>query len=188
MNKKISYSTLLIFLISNPIYSQVDSGNLMSNEKQKSVKVAVAQTAPVFLNITETINKACGLILEAGENGADLIVFPEAFVPGYPDWVWVVPNSKGAVLNELYTELVENSISIPDKFTAQLCETAKKAGVFVAIGINERNTEASNSSLYNSILFINEKGEIAGKHRKLMPTGGERLIWALGRRQYSECL
>jgi nitrilase len=94
--------------------------------------------------------------------------------------VWLIPNSKGADLNKLYVELVENSIAVPDNSTDQLCDAARKNNINVVIGMNERNTEASNSSIFNSILFISDKGEILGKHRKLMPTGGERLVWAQG--------
>ena len=141
-------------------------------------KVALAQIAPVFLNKEATVDKACNVIAEAGKNGAELIVFPEAFVSGYPDWVWLVPNHKGAMLNELYRELVENAVSVPDKRTDQLCKAAKDSGVNVVMGMHERNTEKSNSSLYNSLLFIDSEGLILGKHRKLIPTGGERLVWS----------
>ena len=144
------------------------------------IKVAAAQLTPVFLNKEKTVEKACTAIADAGKNGADLIVFPEAFISGYPDWVWLIPNSKGAELNELYTNLVENAVSIPDDSTALLCKAAKAAEIHVAIGLHERNTETSNSSLFNSLLFIDDEGEILGKHRKLIPTGGERLIWAQG--------
>jgi nitrilase len=146
----------------------------------KFVKVAIAQLAPVFLNKAETVRKACDAILEAGNNGAKLIVFPEAYISGYPDWVWVVQNSKGAELNDLYIKLVDNAVSIPDEATALICNTAKKASINVVMGMHERNTESSNSSLYNSLLFIDDQGSILGKHRKLIPTGGERLIWAQG--------
>lgn len=144
------------------------------------IKVAAAQLSPVFLNKEKTIDKACKAILEAGENGANLIVFPEAFIAGYPDWVWLIPNSKGADLNELYVKLVENAVSVPDEGTKKLCIAAKKAGINVVMGMHERNTETSNASLFNSLLFINDKGSIIGKHRKLIPTGGERLIWSQG--------
>jgi nitrilase len=143
-------------------------------------KIAAAQLSPVFLNKEKTVEKACKAILEAGENGAKVIVFPEAYISGYPDWVWLIPNSKGAELNELYVKLVENSISIPDDSTNKLCQAAKNAGISVVMGMHERNTETSGTSLFNSLLFINEHGEIVGKHRKLIPTGGERLIWAQG--------
>ena len=146
----------------------------------KIIKVGAAQLSPVFLNKEKTVEKACQAILEAGENGADLIVFPEAFISGYPDWVWLIPNSKGADLNELYLKLVENAVSVPDHSTRQLCKAAKQAGINVVIGMHERNSETSNASLFNSLLFIDDKGLIIGKHRKLIPTGGERLIWSQG--------
>jgi len=144
------------------------------------IKVAAAQLTPIFLNKEKTVNKACDAIVEAGKNGAQLIVFPEVFISGYPDWIWLLPNSKGAELNKLFVELVKNAVSIPDESTVKLCKAAKESGVNVAIGMHERNTERSGNSLYNSILFISDMGEILGEHRKLMPTGGERLIWAQG--------
>ena len=144
------------------------------------IKVAAAQLAPAFLDKQATVEKACSAIAEAGAKGADLIVFPEAFISGYPDWVWLIPNSKGADLNELYLSLVENAVSIPGETTDNLCKAAKQAGIHVVIGMNERNTEASNASLFNSLLFIDDQGKILGKHRKLIPTGGERLIWSQG--------
>lgn len=143
-------------------------------------KIAAAQLTPVFLNKVKTVEKACDAIQEAGENGAEVIVFPEAFISGYPDWVWLIPNSKGAQLNELYIQLVDNAISIPDNATDKLCKAAKSASINVVMGMHERNTEHSNASLYNSLLFISDEGSILGKHRKLIPTGGERLIWAQG--------
>jgi nitrilase len=146
----------------------------------KKTKVGAAQATPVYLNKAATVVKACDIIAEAGQNGAKLVVFPEAFIPGYPDWTWVIPNSRGAVLNELYRELMQNSVSIPDESTDKLCKAAKDANIYVVIGMHERNAEASNSSLYNTILFIDTRGKIMGRHRKLMPTGGERLIWAQG--------
>ena len=146
----------------------------------KNIKVASAQLSPIFLNKEKTVEKACEAIFEAGENGANLIVFPEAFISGYPDWVWLIPNSKGADLNELYLKLVENAVSVPDSTTSKLCKAAKKANINVVIGMHERNSETSSASLFNSLLFIDDKGIILGKLRKLIPTGGERLIWSQG--------
>lgn len=147
----------------------------------KTFKAAIAQLSPIFLDRDKTVEKACSAISEAGEHGAKLIVFPEAFISGYPDWVWLIPNSNGAALNELYIKLVENAVSVPDQATDQLCKAAKKAGINVVMGMNERNSESSGASLFNSLLFINDQGEIMGKHRKLIPTGGERLVWAQGK-------
>ncbi len=145
-----------------------------------TTKIAAAQLTPIFLNKEKTVDKACAAITEAGMKGAKLVVFPEVFISGYPDWTWLIPNSKSSVLNELYVELVQNAVTIPDESTKQLCQAAKSAGIHVVIGMHERNTEASNSSLYNTLLFIDDDGNIMGKHRKILATGGERLIWAQG--------
>jgi len=152
----------------------------MKQKNKSLLKVAAAQISPVFFDKEKTVTKACKKIKEAAAKGAKLIVFPEVFISGYPDWVWVVPNSNSLLLNELYSKLVESAVSIPDKTTDRLCKAAKEAKINVAIGMNERNTEASNTSLYNTLLFIDDKGKILGKHRKLIPTGGERLVWAQG--------
>ena len=142
--------------------------------------VAAAQATPVFLNRKATLEKACDLIAEASQNGAKLVVFPEAFMPAYPDWVWLVPGGRQDLLNALYAELVENSVAIPDDTTEQLCRVARKTRTHVTIGVNERNREASNASLYNTLLYIDDSGNILGKHRKLTPTAGERTVWAQG--------
>ncbi|MEJ2495520.1 MAG: carbon-nitrogen hydrolase family protein, partial [Ignavibacteriaceae bacterium] len=144
------------------------------------INSATVQAAPVFWNEDMTVEKACKLILQAGMKGAKLVVFPEAFVSAYPDWIWIVPNSKAKILNDLYSELVQNSLTIPDKLTSKLCNAARQAKINVAIGVNEKNTESSDASLFNTLLFIDDKGKITGKHRKLIPTGGERLVWAYG--------
>ena len=135
---------------------------------------------PYFSTGKKPWRRPVRLLRKLGEKGADLIVFPEAFIPGYPDWVWLIPNSKGAELNELYAKLVANAIDVPDETTEVLCKAAKKAGINVIMGMHERNTETSGTSLYNSLLFIDDQGVIMGKRRKLIPTGGERLIWAQG--------
>lgn len=145
-----------------------------------AVKVAAAQHSPVFLKREASVEKACKLVIEAGSKGAQLVVFPEAFIPGYPDWVWVVANSQGAVLNPLYSELLANAVTIPDESTQQLCEAARTAGIHVAIGISERNQDGSGASLFNTLLLISDQGTILGAHRKLMPTGGERTVWGQG--------
>ena len=151
----------------------------MSND-ESVFKVAAVQAAPVFLNKAATIDKVCELTIEAANSGASLVVFPEAFISGYPDWVWVLPPAQKPLINELYKELLENAISIPDQSTERICEAAREAGVYLTIGVNERNSETSNSSIYNTLLYVGPDGSILGKHRKLIPTGGERLMWSQG--------
>src|SRR5688572_28379778 len=105
------------------------------------VTVAAVQASPVFLNREATVEKACQLIAEAGRNGARLVAFTESFIPAYPDWVWAIPAGEQALLRELYAELIANALTIPGPATDQLAQAAKEAGVYVAIGINERNDE-----------------------------------------------
>ncbi|MCB0656647.1 MAG: carbon-nitrogen hydrolase family protein [Saprospiraceae bacterium] len=143
-------------------------------------KVAAVQAAPVYLNKAQTVKKACKLIKEAADHGARMVVFPEAFIPGYPDWIWLIPNSKSADLNALYLELVRNSVSESDESIQQIAAAAQENGIYVAMGMNERNEESSNASLYNSIFYFDDQGRLIGKHRKLIPTSAERLIWARG--------
>jgi len=145
----------------------------------KPFKVAAVQIAPVFLNRERTVEKALRYLDEAVAAGAKLVVFPEVLLPGYPDWVWSVPPRED-LMDELYGELLENSVEIPGETTRRLCDAARAKGVFIVMGVNERNTEASGGSLYNTLLFINPEGELMGRHRKLIPTGGERLMWGQG--------
>jgi len=139
--------------------------------------IAAVQAAPVFLDLDRTIEKACDLIEAAANKGAKLVAFPEAFVPAYPLWVWFIPPGRTHELRDLYTQLHRNSISIPGPHASRLAEAAGDCGVTVAIGVNERNSEASDSTLFNTLLYLGSDGRVLGKHRKLIPTAGERLVW-----------
>jgi nitrilase len=114
------------------------------------------------------------------------VVFPETFIPTYPFWVWAVPPKENRLLTNLYAELVEQSVTIPDAATDRLAQAAKDAGVYVVMGLNERNSEASGASLYNTLLYLDPDGEIMGKHRKLIPTAPERMVWAQGEGEFLE--
>ena len=139
------------------------------------VTAAAVLAAPVFLDREATIDKACGLIEEAASKGAGLIVFPEAFIPAYPDWVWRAPAWED---EELFGRLAEQSVQVPSAATQRLAAAARSAHAYVAMGINEK--EQNGSTLYNTLLYFNDTGALIGKHRKLMPTGGERLVWGMG--------
>jgi nitrilase len=145
-----------------------------------AARIAAAQFAPVYMDRDATIARACDLIREAAADGAKLVVFPEAFVPGYPDWTWVVPNYDGKTRNALHARLLDQAVTIPSEATDVLGAAAAEAGVHVVIGVHERNAESSGGSVFNSLLFLDSSGEILGKHRKLMPTGAERQVWAQG--------
>ncbi len=152
----------------------------MAYARETPFKVAIVQAAPVFLDRAATSAKACDLVAEAGREGARLIAFPEAFIPAYPDWVWAVPAGEDGMLADMYAELLDQAVDVPGETTEALCLAAKDAGAYVVMGINERNVEGSRGSLFNTVLYMGPDGRILGKHRKLVPTGGERLVWAQG--------
>ena len=137
------------------------------------VRVAAVQATPVFLDRDATVDKACGLIKEAAGAGASLIAFPETFIPTYPDWVWRLPAWRDA---ELVARLYRESVAVPGPTVDRLGAAAAEAGVYVAIGVNEIN----GGTLYNTLLYLGPDGDLLGRHRKLMPTGGERTIWGMG--------
>lgn len=150
------------------------------NATPQSFTIAAVQACPVYMDLEATTEKACELIAAAGREGAELAVFPEAFLPGYPLWVWFIPPGQTRPLREVYAELHRNSVTVPGETTDRLSEAARAAGVTVAIGINERNSEASDSTIFNTLLYIGADGTLLGKHRKLMPTAAERLVWGMG--------
>jgi nitrilase len=152
----------------------------MTTSGDEPFVVAAAQAAPIFLDRDATIDKACKLIAEAGAAGAKLVVFPECFIPTYPLWVWFIRPAETRALRELYSELLENAVEIPSQPVDRLRDAAREAGLVVAIGVNERNSEASGSTLFNSTLVIGSDGDILGKRRKLMPTVGERIVHGQG--------
>jgi nitrilase len=135
--------------------------------------VAAVQATPVFLDREATTDKVIELVREAADAGASLVAFPETFIPTYPDWVWRLPAwSDGAFMERLYAESVE----VPGPTVSRLGAAAADAGVHLAIGVNER----AGGTLYNTLLYLGPDGKLAGAHRKLMPTGGERAVWGMG--------
>ena len=139
-------------------------------------KAAAVQAAPVFLDSLATVAKAADLIREAAANGAELIAFPEVFVPGYPYWSWITDPITGS---PWFEKLARASILVPGPEIAVVQDAARAAGVHVVIGVNERSP-VSLGSIFNTLVFIGPDGAIIGKHRKLVPTWAEKLTWAHG--------
>jgi len=148
----------------------------------KKVKVAVVQAAPVFFNRQATIEKACDLISAAAEKGAQLILFPEAFVPAYPRGLafGTVVGSRNPQGRRIWQSYWENTVEVPGPATAKLSDAARKAKVYLAMGVIERDVMRSSGTLYCTILYFGPDGRLLGKHQKLKPTAAERLIWGEG--------
>ena len=147
-------------------------------DRYPKFKVAAVQAASVYLDREGTVEKACQLILEAGANGADLVVFSECFIPGYPHWYRFYPLDH-PICNRLNRELFKNAVEIPSASTDLLCQAAKEANIYVVAGLDEKRSGML-GTMYNTQLFIHRDGSILGKHQKLMPTSLERLVHGLG--------
>lgn len=153
----------------------------MSNPQQ-NVRVAVVQAASVIMDLEASTEKAVSLTLEAGEKGAKIVVFPEAFIPAYPRGLTfgTKVGSRSHEGRKDWFRYWDNSIVVPSEETDKLGEAARKAGVYLVIGVIERDNENSGGTLYCSVLFFGPDGELLGVHRKLKPTASERLIWGEG--------
>ena len=143
-------------------------------------KVAVVQAGSIVMNKQKCLDKALKLINEAGNEGANLIVFPKAFIPAYPRGMsfGTVVGSRSESGRKDFLRYAKNSISVPGPETEQLGTAVKKAGAYAVIGVIERD----GGTLYCTAIFFDPDGKLLGKHRKLKPTGSERLIWGEGDR------
>ena len=153
----------------------------MNNELQR-FKVAVVQASPVLFNREATIEKTCRLILEAAEKDVKLILFPEAFIPAYPRGLsfGAVVGSRSSAGRLTWQRYWENAVDVPSPAVEIIGEAVREAGVYLAIGVIERDTQFSQGTLYCTLLYFGPDGKLLGKHRKLKPTGSERLIWGEG--------
>ncbi|KPK12037.1 MAG: nitrilase [Acidithiobacillales bacterium SG8_45] len=144
-------------------------------------KIAVVQEAPKYLDKQGTIEKAVSLVEQAAANGAELVIFPEAFVPGYPAWIWRLrPGGDWSLNEEIHSRLLDNAVNIDSDDLAPLLASAKKHQVTIVCGMHERDNQLSQSTLYNTVVTIGPAGELINRHRKLMPTNPERMVWGFG--------
>jgi len=147
----------------------------------KKTRLAIAQVPPILLDRRRTLERAVEYIQEAADGGAGLVVFPEAFVPGYPAWIWRLrPGGDWNLSERLHTALLDQAVDIRRGDLEPLCDAARRHKVTVLCGINERDGELSRSTLYNTYVVIGPDGTLLNRHRKLMPTNPERMVWGFG--------
>jgi nitrilase len=146
------------------------------------VKVAVVQAAPVLFDREATVTKVCRLVRDASAQGPRLILFPEAFIPAYPRGLSFgsVVGGRTPAGRRTWERYWANAIEVPSPDTKALGAAAREAGAYLAIGVIERDNQFSHGTLYCTLLYFGPDGQFLGKHRKLKPTAGERLIWGEG--------
>jgi len=144
-------------------------------------KLALVQKTPAFLDKEKTIQLAVACIEEAAGNGADLVVFTECFIPGYPTWIWRLrPGTDWNTSEALHQRLSGNAVNMDSNDLDPLYEAARKYQLTIVCGIEERDSNLSQSTLYNTVITIGPDGNLLNKHRKLMPTNPERMVWGFG--------
>jgi nitrilase len=151
------------------------------NEGSRRYTAAAVQATPVFLDREATVAKAIRLIEEVATDGSRLIVFPEAFIPGYPFWLWrEAPDDMPGLEQKAFAALWRESIDVPGPETERLGDAARAAASCVVIGVNERESAYGRGTLYNTVLTFGPDGRLAGRRRKLVPTYRERTVWGQG--------
>lgn len=142
------------------------------------VRVAVVQAAPVVFDRDATMVKVRALTAEAAAKGAQLVVFPEAFVSGYPKGLdfGARVGSRTVEGRRMFRRYFESAVELPSAAASELGAIAREHGIYLVIGVIERG----GGTLYCTVLFYAPSGELLGKHRKLMPTAMERLVWGMG--------
>jgi len=144
-------------------------------------KIAVIQRPPVFLDREKTINQVLLHIDEAARNGASLLVFPEAYIPGYPTWIWRLrPGGDMAVSSDIHARLRQNSVDLARGDLQPILDAAAKHNVTIVLGLNELDSRFTGTTLFNTVVVIGPDGKILNRHRKLMPTNPERMVWGMG--------
>lgn len=143
--------------------------------------VAVVQQPPIYLNLKASMDRAVDLIAQAAQQGAQLVVFPETWLPGYPTFVWrLAPGAGMGKTDALFALSQANSVDRSRGGLAPLQEAAREHGVVVVMGYQEVDGAVSGSTLFNSCAIIDADGRLANNHRKLMPTNPERMVWGFG--------
>ena len=145
---------------------------------QDVVRAAVVQRPPALLDRDETIKIVIDAVSEVASAGAGLAVFPETFVPGYPVWIWGLrPQADYDITSELHAQLLANSVDLTGDDLRPVQEAAAAHGVVVVCGVHEREGSYSRATIYNTLVTIGRDGAVLNRHRKLVPTNPERMVW-----------
>ncbi len=154
--------------------------SVVAETQTGSVRVAVIQAGSVIMDKSRCVEKAVRMVAKAAEEGARIMLLPEAFVPGYPRGLGfgTVVGSRSEAGRQDFARYWENSVVVPGPETAALGDAARKAQAYLACGVIEK--DADGGTLYCTIVYFGPGGEYLGKHRKLKPTAAERLIWGEG--------
>jgi len=150
--------------------------------EQDTVRVAVVQASPAFFDTAAAVDRLCALTAEAAGEGARLVLFPEAYVGGYP-WGLAFGTAVGGRSDpgrRTWERYWRSAVDVPGPETARMAEAAREAGVTLCIGVVERDSTYSGGTLFCTLLYFGPDGTLLGKHRKLKPTAAERLIWGEG--------
>jgi nitrilase len=144
-------------------------------------RVAVVQHPPVTLHRQKTLERGVRLLEEAAAAGARLVSFPETCLPGYPEWLWRLrPGNDYELTGEIHGRLIENAVDLKAGDLKPLQAAARRLKLTVSVGIHERDGEFSRGTLYNTVVLIGPDGQVLNRHRKLMPTNPERMVWGTG--------
>jgi len=155
--------------------------NAASSTLDGRFRAALVQYAPVFLDRAATLDKAAAAVAEAAQAGAQLVVLPEAFIPGYPAWIWRLrPGTDMALAEQLHARLRSNAVDLSGDDLAPLRQAARQHRVTIVCGIQERDADFSRNTLYNTVVTIGPDGVLLNRHRKVMPTSPERMVWGFG--------
>ncbi|NHJ87652.1 MAG: carbon-nitrogen hydrolase family protein [Asgard group archaeon] len=151
-------------------------------QEANNVKVAVIQDSSVLMNKDACIKKVAKLTSQAAKEGAKIVLFPEAFIPAYPRGLTfgTKVGSRSDAGKQDFKRYWDNAINIPGKDLENLSEIAQENAVYLIVGVIEKNPKFKGGTLYCTIIYFDPKGNYLGKHRKLKPTGSERLIWGEG--------
>jgi nitrilase len=141
-----------------------------------TLRVAAVQASYVLMDREATIDRVEGLTKDAARQGAQLVVFPEVFVPGTPIWIDTRPIWDGD--GEWFAMLADSAVVLGSPAATRLAAIAQAHDVWLVVGVQER--EPTGSTIYNTVLYFSPEGQLAGRHRKLVPTGSERTVWGMG--------